>query len=155
MINHFLRAAQFHSVYHAQELLDTLGKSMAVSIKFKTEKDLKRLTNTDGSLLGELGCMPFDKIGSTETMMFVIVDSDMMMYASYTYDKARLEKTLATNRQVSYGSNNSKKTCLHCHTEGKMKRCSGCLLAKYCSKECQKAHWKEHRQLCKAAHLTH
>ena len=27
-------------------------------------------------------------------------------------------------------------------------RCSGCQLVRYCSKDCQKQHWKEHKALC-------
>ena len=27
--------------------------------------------------------------------------------------------------------------------------CSGCFEARYCSSECQKAHWKQHRKRCK------
>ncbi|KAJ1434364.1 armadillo-type protein [Ochromonadaceae sp. CCMP2298] len=28
-------------------------------------------------------------------------------------------------------------------------KCSACLIARYCSKECQRAHWKIHKQVCK------
>jgi hypothetical protein len=31
----------------------------------------------------------------------------------------------------------------------KMKKCSRCLIAYYCSVECQKTHWKEHKKVCK------
>ncbi len=27
-------------------------------------------------------------------------------------------------------------------------RCSGCQLVRYCSRDCQKQHWKEHKALC-------
>ena len=30
-----------------------------------------------------------------------------------------------------------------------MKKCSVCERRRYCSNECQKAHWKEHKQVCK------
>lgn len=33
----------------------------------------------------------------------------------------------------------------------KMKTCSGCRVARYCSRECQKADWKTHKQECRAA----
>ncbi|KAJ6572459.1 hypothetical protein DFH09DRAFT_1362428 [Mycena vulgaris] len=29
-----------------------------------------------------------------------------------------------------------------------LRRCAGCNLVRYCSKECQKAHWKEHKPYC-------
>lgn len=32
--------------------------------------------------------------------------------------------------------------------------CGGCELARYCSRQCQKKHWKQHRVLCRANHST-
>ena len=40
------------------------------------------------------------------------------------------------------------RTCNFCKKETS-KRCSGCLLVWYCSKECQTAGWEDHRQECK------
>jgi hypothetical protein len=34
-------------------------------------------------------------------------------------------------------------------TQGEFKRCSVCRIAKYCCRECQRAHWKSHKQFCK------
>ena len=34
-------------------------------------------------------------------------------------------------------------------TERKLERCSGCKLVYYCSRECQKRDWKEHKAHCK------
>lgn len=31
----------------------------------------------------------------------------------------------------------------------KLKVCGGCHIAKYCSAHCQRAHWKEHKKICK------
>jgi hypothetical protein len=39
------------------------------------------------------------------------------------------------------------KLCRLCQKSGK-KRCSGCGWALYCSVECQKSHWKEHKKMC-------
>lgn len=33
---------------------------------------------------------------------------------------------------------------------GGSRRCSGCQVARYCSKACQKVHWKQHKPACKA-----
>jgi hypothetical protein len=32
---------------------------------------------------------------------------------------------------------------------GKGCKCSGCQVARYCGKDCQKAHWKQHKPVCK------
>ena len=40
-------------------------------------------------------------------------------------------------------------TCAHCERhEPTLSSCSRCGLVKYCSRDCQRAHWKEHRPLC-------
>eukprot|EP00026_Physarum_polycephalum_P007759 Phypoly_transcript_07825.p1 GENE.Phypoly_transcript_07825~~Phypoly_transcript_07825.p1 ORF type:complete len:520 (+),score=56.44 Phypoly_transcript_07825:83-1561(+) len=40
--------------------------------------------------------------------------------------------------------------CFNCHThkEKGLLKCGGCKRATYCDKECQKAHWKEHKPQC-------
>lgn len=45
-------------------------------------------------------------------------------------------------------------TCFHCGKEGRsppLRRCSQCEIAYYCSKTCQKGHWKKHKDACIAA----
>ena len=45
-------------------------------------------------------------------------------------------------------------TCFLCGKEGRsppLRRCSQCEIAYYCSKTCQRAHWKKHKAVCIAA----
>ena len=39
--------------------------------------------------------------------------------------------------------------CAACGSADATLRCSACKAARYCSKECQKAHWKGHKAVCK------
>ena len=44
--------------------------------------------------------------------------------------------------------------CFNCQAEGRsppLRRCSQCEIAYYCSKTCQKGHWKKHKDACIAA----
>ena len=44
--------------------------------------------------------------------------------------------------------------CFLCQKEGRsppLRRCSQCEVAYYCSKTCQKGHWKKHKAACIAA----
>jgi hypothetical protein len=41
--------------------------------------------------------------------------------------------------------------CWNCGAnQRKLKQCEGCLLARYCERKCQKAHWKSHKTFCKS-----
>lgn len=43
-------------------------------------------------------------------------------------------------------------TCAHCQKTasevGNLKACAKCQTTRYCSRDCQKAHWKEHKKIC-------
>ena len=40
--------------------------------------------------------------------------------------------------------------CGNCHKHGLTQRCGGCHATAYCSRDCQKAHWRNHKRLCTA-----
>ncbi len=48
--------------------------------------------------------------------------------------------TNETLRNINY--------CASCHKQGPKKLCSRCESVRYCSRECQKAHWPEHKPNC-------
>jgi hypothetical protein len=49
----------------------------------------------------------------------------------------------------------SKKVCSKCHSRIGNKRCGGCRVVFYCSKECQTSHWFEHKKACKLSQKSH
>lgn len=62
-------------------------------------------------------------------------------------------KETAVNRLESSDQNSSAAACATCKRDqaslsSPMKRCSGCSGQRYCSKECQKADWKQHKKVC-------
>ena len=65
--------------------------------------------------------------------------------------RSRVEKETAS--VGSQPSTASRGTCASCGATAAL-HCSRCTLAKYCSKECQRAHWKAHRPEC-APRSTH
>ena len=42
-----------------------------------------------------------------------------------------------------------KECCVFCQAENAVNKCAACNIARYCSKECQKQHWKMHKTICK------
>ncbi|KAG2491432.1 hypothetical protein HYH03_010218 [Edaphochlamys debaryana] len=43
------------------------------------------------------------------------------------------------------------KVCAQCGAEGATKKCGGCSTAFYCNRECQVAHWGQHKGVCRPA----
>ena len=41
--------------------------------------------------------------------------------------------------------------CFYCmkHSECSLKKCAGCNVARYCDRECQKADWSSHKNICR------
>jgi len=48
----------------------------------------------------------------------------------------------------------NKRTCQVCGKES-IKKCSRCNLAWYCSPDCQRKHWKEHKPVCNSEYQSH
>jgi len=43
--------------------------------------------------------------------------------------------------------------CGHCHSSDTSAYCGRCRIVRYCCKDCQRAHWKEHKKICEPAPL--
>lgn len=43
----------------------------------------------------------------------------------------------------------SSRVCFWCFSPGALDKCSRCEESRYCSQECQKAHWSDHKRFCK------
>lgn len=58
--------------------------------------------------------------------------------------------------EAESGASGSTKKCTHCNKvdsdpEKPFKPCSKCQTALYCSRDCQKANWKQHKKTCAAS----
>ena len=56
-------------------------------------------------------------------------------------------------KQLASGRVKMQFTCEYCHTGARgvepLKQCGDCMVAAYCSKECQTIHWKKHKHVCR------
>lgn len=67
------------------------------------------------------------------------------------FTKAISKKELEKNRKIITVTSvdiNTISGCCFCGKKTGLKKCSGCNMAPYCSRECQKAHWGAHKQQC-------
>jgi len=64
------------------------------------------------------------------------------------------ERSISLLRRVMQTENQTK--CWYCSTYSLLgtKRCSRCHYARYCNRECQVAHWKEHKKTCEPVVLA-
>lgn len=52
--------------------------------------------------------------------------------------------------QIKQAAMNKKRFCDKCYAEAfKLMQCANCRQVRYCSRECQKEHWKQHKLVCK------
>ena len=67
----------------------------------------------------------------------------------------------ALHKSESYSANadlqsHSLEKCANCKKfQSNMKRCGNCNKVRYCGKECQRKHWKEHKSNCKRSSTAH
>ena len=74
------------------------------------------------------------------------LDSGLIILNKMIEDKKELLKISRKNNQ---GIEALKKCENESCTKKGIKMCKSCLFYTYCSPECQKAHWKKHKRLCK------
>ena len=88
---------------------------------------------------------PLGAFGSDEPV------EDPQVQLMVLQDVVGLCKLLQQEVPVPVGCNNP--ACLNLEGEAEMvmasKTCLGCHVARYCSRECQVGHWKEHKKTCK------
>merc|ERR1712060_844000 len=52
------------------------------------------------------------------------------------------------NSHISRAAEKALDDCCYCQSYGARLRCAGCLKMVYCSAQCQRSHWKEHKKFC-------
>jgi hypothetical protein len=69
-------------------------------------------------------------------------DKRMPVTKPLSCTEKKLVKTLVTSLNAK---------CAKCGLQNvKFKKCSGCIASRYCSVDCQRADWKEHKPICKS-----
>ena len=83
---------------------------------------------------------------------FTVVDraGDSLLYVASLNNNSEMVSKLISMGAKSYAPSN---TCTNCRQvpipPDKLRNCGGCLIPKYCSKDCQRAHWKSiHKYVC-------
>lgn len=84
--------------------------------------------------------------------VLILKYNDSLFVALFKMDsdfKQLLEDSKNNAGLLSKDSSASEELCPLCDQPSR-NRCTGCYLTRYCSKECQLAHWKKHKKTCKA-----
>ncbi|MDR3540410.1 MAG: zinc finger MYND domain-containing protein [Desulfosporosinus sp.] len=86
----------------------------------------------------------------TQTEMFSKLPKELGEELFVDYDKLLVfvTSTVMRNRNSKCLCCGTPSLCYTCGAANAKFRCSQCLIISYCSVECQKAHWRLHKQLC-------
>lgn len=93
-------------------------------------------------------------VPESEINIFIKMHEHFNIYRSLMHDIQTIlcpkdipSREFAARTIASYRRSNKK--CNHCKKEFSKKRtCSKCRLVFYCNEECQKKHWKKHKEYC-------
>lgn len=98
---------------------------------------------SDEELVQRLSTLTIDKLKQEDAPEWV----QAQMHNITQSETSVPEKTEATERLLHKVL---RTPCANCDDlKEKMPRCGGCMAVRYCSIECQKAHWLEHKKVCR------
>ena len=90
-----------------------------------------------------------------DTILRPLVLGEVGDFSAYIPDlkSAKYRGNELTNNRELYGQKTAAsvspiKLCSYCRKEGDLQKCDKCFTAGYCGKDCQKSHWKTHRNIC-------
>lgn len=70
--------------------------------------------------------------------------------ADWKTHKTSCTKEKGGAENIAEHNDNSSPICAHCRSKSTSRVCKNCSAVFYCSKSCQKSHWKKHKTSCKA-----
>jgi len=86
-------------------------------------------------------------INNNDGQSVEVISPPFIRHLLGSVDKKKAKDERSKLKEAAGGSF---KNCLVCgKVEGGNKRCTGCYLVMYCSKECQVGHWNQHKEECK------
>ena len=95
------------------------------------------------------GCNP-KHIDSFGVSCYAYASMNQKIASIFSKGNCRLAEKEKWIQKLS-GKENFIDACSFCGSkENSLKKCSGCLVAGYCTTACQKSHWKAHKRICKA-----
>lgn len=152
---------------YGSRLMENKGKNIVNLFMFKKVKDIGYYRTRDQILSTRVVYfkVPVNEFNTIYNGKVSILDADKNIVAavcclenkkvvinSYTTDDVIALSGLAGNKNVQIMT--SKFGCSNCgKMNAKLNSCSACCIVKYCSKECQKEHWKKvHKEQCTKLH---
>jgi hypothetical protein len=130
------------------------GKRMGVVFTFATLDSLKNFVTKTGSQKNlHVQVKPFSTLeqmqNASEDLVYQLVKHDSELnWIMFQIDCGDGVKCSFT--RTCFNTNNPwNPVCLFCDMcAGELKRCAKCHLATYCSRQCQKQHWQQHKEMC-------
>lgn len=143
--------------YYHSKIKQHIDEKIIHVIIFDRTKDFWKIYNKDGDHMNLLG--KYSRVKRNEIQEKEIPDEYIAVQIICWDTRQDWQFTVEKSIFRDYGSSMPVHTinidkmigCAKCGKEAQvLMRCASCKLVKYCSRECQKQDWAQHRELCKA-----
>lgn len=88
--------------------------------------------------------------GSFETAAVIDSKSERVTMFYFCSGNCARKRIRELKRAMRQNGTKPEYCCSKCAKTGEMRSCGRCRLTRYCSTECQRQHWPEHKERCKA-----
>jgi hypothetical protein len=157
-------AIDMNVIVGSKRILEYEGENWVHTFVYDNEQDMISYTSTDKifTLKNKYARLKPDELSNfnlptiditKEAILGVLVhESKKFCYQVVGYDKIRkLSQDISLENMVMRTNITHVNACENCGStpeNNKLFKCSRCVTTRYCSKECQRAHWKFHKRQC-------
>lgn len=144
-------AINWNAYMASKHIINNIRPNIIHIFEYELEKDIRIYKKTNSVVYFKNKYFQIDIDNNTDFTKDVIIsvvclETNNMLTRKFSIDYL---KTSLMEAVIPFDIDMEFNACQTCKKKDiKLSRCASCGLVKYCSKECQRANWKEHKDIC-------